>query len=99
MKKINLLVGEIEIFSNNDVYITVSTDKKASVRDALKNPIYNLKTNIFSKELKEIEYFNDINTYISKHKLYDVIVEFALYDKNVGINNEKIIIYELRTDY
>lgn len=98
-EKNQLLVGEIEIFSNNDVYITVSTDKKASVRDALKNPIYNLETNIFSKELKEIEYFNDIYTYISKHKLYDVIVEFALYDKNVGINNEKIIIYELRTDY
>lgn len=94
-----LLVGEIEILSNNEVYLTLSTDPKASVRDALKDPTYNLKTTIFSKELNEIKYFNSIYEYIISNKLYDIIVEFALYDKNVGIKNEKVIIYELRTDY
>lgn len=33
------------------------------------------------------------------HNLKDVIVEFALFDKDVGIKREKMIVYELRTHY
>ena len=29
----------------------------------------------------------------------DVIVEFSLFDKEVGIKKEKIVVYELRTHY
>ena len=32
-------------------------------------------------------------------ELLDVIVEFALFDKEVGLKKEKIIVYELRTHY
>lgn len=94
-----LLVGEIEFLSSGDVYATLSIDPTASVRDALSNPTFNLKTDIFDKKLNEIPYFDFIYQYISKQNLYDVIVEFALFNKNIGINNEKIIIYELRTHY
>lgn len=44
-----LLVGEIEVLSNGDVYTTMSVDPSASVRDALKNPTFNLSTEIFEK--------------------------------------------------
>lgn len=94
-----LLVGEIEFLSNGEVYATLSTDPTASVRDALSNPMYNLKTDIFDKRLDEITYFDVIYQYIISHNLKDVIVEFALFDMGVGVKGEKEIVYELRTHY
>ena len=94
-----ILVGEIEILSNGDVYATLSVDPTASVRDALINPTFNLKTDIFDKRLNEIPYFDLIYQYIINHNLQNVIVEFALFNTEVGIKKEKIIVYELRTDY
>ena len=97
--KNQLLVGEILISSNNQVYLTLSTDKYASVRDAINNPIFNMKSNIYDKKLNKIPNFNYIYDYIIKHNLQDIIVEFALFNINLGINNDKIIIYKLRTEY
>jgi len=94
-----LLVGEIEFLSNCEVYGILSTDPTASVRDATKNPTYNFKTNIFDKKLNNIPHFDIVYEYIVSHCLQDTIVEFALFDKPVGINEENIIIYELRTHY
>ncbi len=94
-----LLVGEIEFLSNGEVYATLSIDPTASVRDALSNPAYNIKTDIFDKQINRIPHFDVIYEYVTSHNLQDVIVEFALFDKNVGIKKEKIIVYELRTHY
>lgn len=94
-----LLVGEVEFLSNGEVYAILSVDPTASVRDALSNPTFNLKTDIFDKRLNKIPHFDYIYQYISNNNLHDVIVEFALFDKNVGIKNEKVIVYELRTHY
>lgn len=94
-----LLVGEIQILSNNDVYLTLTTDPKASVRDANRNPMYNIKGNIFDKRLDDVPYFDEIYQYIINNDLKDTIIEFALFNKDVGIKNERIIVYELRTDY
>ena len=94
-----LLVGEIEILSDGEVYATLSVDPTASVRDALRNPTFNLKTDIFDKELNRIQHFDLIYQYIITHNLQNVIVEFALFDKEVGIRKERIIVYELRTHY
>lgn len=94
-----ILVGEIEVKSNNELYLTVTTKNDASVRDAVREPIYNLKTDIFDKRLRHIPGFSEIYCYIMEHKLMDLIVEFAVFDKGVGIYNENVIIYELRTDY
>lgn len=95
-----LLVGEIEILSNNDVYAILSIDSTASVRDAIAKPTFNIKANIFdNKTIDKISYFNVIYNYVVDHNLMDVIVEFALFNKEVGIKGEKVIIYELRTHY
>ena len=94
-----LLVGEIEINSNGEVSAILSLDPTASVRDAIRNPDFNFKTNIFDKKLSSIPNFDYIYKYISANNLYDIIVEFALFDKEVGEKNEKIIVYELRTNY
>lgn len=94
-----LLVGEIEFLSNGEVYAILSTDPNASVRDVLKNPTFNLKTHIFDKKLNEIPHFDYIYNYVVSNGLSDVIIEFSLFDKEVGINDEKIVVYELRTHY
>ncbi len=94
-----LLVGEIEFLSNGGVYAILSTDPTASVRDALSNPSFNLKTDIFDRSLNVIPHFDFIYQYIIFNGLKDVIVEFSLFDKKVGINSEKIVVYELRTHY
>ena len=68
--------------------------EKDNIFDEIKN--YNL----FSiKKLNNIKHYEEIYSYIIKNELKDIIVEFALFDINVGINKENIIIYELRTNY
>lgn len=94
-----ILVGEIELLSNNEVYATLSVDSTASVRDALKKPTFNLKTDIFDSQLNKIPGFDFLYNYITTKNLKDVIIEFSLFNKKVGIFNEPIVIYELRTDY
>lgn len=94
-----ILVGEIEILSNGDVYVALSVDPTASVRDAVINPTFNLKTDIFDKKLNQIPHFDLIYQYIINHNLQNVIVEFAMFNTEVGIKKERIIVYELRTDY
>lgn len=94
-----LLVGEICI-SNNDVSAILSTNNKYSVRDALRNPDFNFVTTIFNEEvLNNVPYFDNVYKYIVEHKLQNVIVEFAYFNKPVGVNNENIVIYEIRTEY
>ena len=85
--------------SNGEVYAILSVDPTASVRDALSNPTFNLNTNIFDKRLNKIPHFDYVYQYISNNNLYDVIVEFALFNKDVGIKKDKLIVYELRTNY
>lgn len=95
-----LLVGEIEIFKNGEVYLILSTEKGYSVRDAISEPTFNLKTDLFDDEnLKRIPYFDYMFNYIDENNLYDVIVEFSLFDVCVGEKNEKVVVYELRTHY
>ena len=94
-----LLVGEIELLSNGDVYAILSLDPSASVRDAIRKPDFNLKTTIYDEKLSRIPHFDYIYKYISDNNLYDIIVEFALFDKEVGEKKENVIVYELRTNY
>lgn len=94
-----LLVGEIFI-SGTNVNAILSTNSGYSVRDAIRNPDFNFMTNIFDdKTLNQIPCFDEIYKYIIDNKLKNTIVEFAYFDKPIGINKENIIIYELRTDY
>jgi len=94
-----LLVGEICI-SSTSVNAILSKNSKYSVRDAIRDPDYNFIASIFDDEmLNDIPHFDDIYKYIVENKLQNTIVEFALFNKPVGINKENVIIYELRTDY
>lgn len=97
--KNQLLVGEIMIGKDAVVWAILSKNPNYSVRDAIRKPDYNLSTNLFDKTLDEIPGFNQIYEYIVKNKLMNTIVEFAYFDIPVGVNNENIVVYEVRTDY
>lgn len=92
------LVGEI-FFDGDNVSGILSTKLGYSVRDAIRDPDFNFTTNIYDDILDQIPFFDKVYEYIVVHKLQGIIVEFAYFDKPVGVNNENIIIYELRTDY
>ena len=87
-----LLVGEIYI-SGTSVNAILSTNSSYSVRDAIRNPDFNFMTNIFDdKTLNKIPCFDEVYKYIIDNKLQNAIVEFAYFDKPIGINKENIII-------
>ena len=62
-------------------------------------PEFNLSTDIFDKSLNLVPNFDLIYAYIVEHNLIDVIVEFAIYKCPVGIYNEQIIVFEIRTEF
>ena len=95
-----LLTGDIKISKDNSVYMTLSTDPNASVRSAYDKPDFNSNTDIFNDALlNKIPGFDFLYQYIYEHNLVDIVVEFSLFDIDVGINSEKIVIFELRTHY
>ena len=92
-----ILTGDIRIGINNEVWLLASRKEYPKVSSS--PPEYNLSTDIFDKKLNEVPAFDVIFKYIVDNGLIDVIVEFAIYDKNVGINNEQVVVFEIRTDF
>lgn len=94
-----VLIGDARISKDGEVWLIASKNKNYTGRMAEANPDYNLKTTLFDKRLNKIPAFDKLLRYIVDHNLLNVIVEFAIYNKPVGINKENIIIFEIRTDY
>ena len=93
-----ILVGDILITKEN-ITITARNDKDANHRNIYENPLINLTTTLEDDRLWSIKGCKEIITYVIDHNLYNIIVEFVVYNKNVGTNNEKVLIVELRTNY
>ncbi len=94
-----LCTGELRIGSDDSMSVTISNNKSFSARDAVYNPDYNFVSDIYDPRLKLIDGLSSIINYIYIHSLFDIIVEFSVFDTNVGINSEDVVIYELRTNY
>jgi len=94
-----VVLGEI-LISDTNVFAILSTNGEFSIRDVYKHPDICVNASIFDdKEINKIPHFNDIYKYILDNNFKNVIVEFGYFDIPVGINNENMIIYEIRTDY
>lgn len=94
-----VLIGDILISKNNEVWLIASTNQNFTGKMAEQYPEFNFSTDIFDKRLNLVPNFDLIYEYIAKNDLIDVIVEFAIYNKPLGIYNEKIIIFEIRTEF
>jgi len=92
-----LLIGDVKIDYDDNVWLLASTDEYPKI--SKNNPDYNLSTTVFDKKLNNVRGFDSLFSYIVEHGLVNVIVEFAVYDEPVGICNEKVIVFEIRTDY
>ena len=87
------------ISKNNEVWFIGSTNPNFTGKMAEQFPDFSISSNIFDEKLSSIPKFDLIYKYIVEHNLIDVIVEFAIYDCPVGIFNEPIIIFEIRTEF
>ncbi len=94
-----VLIGDIMIGRNNDVWFIGSKNKNYTGKMAESNPDFNYCTDIYDKKLNYIPGFDLIYSYILNHSLMDVIVEFAIYNKPIGMYKEQVIIFEIRTDF
>lgn len=94
-----VLIGDIMISKNNEVWFIGSTNQNFTGKMAEQYPDFNYYTDIFDKRLNTIPDFDLIYTYIVEHDLVDVIVEFAIYNCPLGIYNERIIVFEIRTEF
>lgn len=93
-----VLLGEIYIGLDNSFILAVSTNNKSTHRNFLK-PNYFLNTDIFDRKIKYVPYINEMIDYIYKYNLFNYIIEFCIFDRPLGIYKEKVIIYEIRTNY
>ena len=97
-----ILLGDIKVqkdYSGEIIDITARTDKSANHRNIYENPEYNYHTSLEDERLWNIPGFSKLIRYVTDHELYDVVVEFVVYDCPVGVNKENIVVYELRSDY
>jgi len=97
-----VLLGDIKVkrdYTGDIVDITARTDKDADHRNIYENPEYNLHTNLEDNRVWNIPGFSQIIRYITEHELYDLVVEFVVYDCPVGVKKEKVAIYEIRSEY
>lgn len=85
--------------ATNDFYIVATKNPYALNKDLQGSPDFNLKTDIFDKKLNSIPGIGLIFDLIQKNNLFNMIVECAIFDRDVGVDKSKIIIYELRSHY
>ena len=97
-----ILVGDIKVHRGigaDIIDLTARTDSEATQRNIYENPEYNFHTTIEDNKIWDVPGFSKIMRYITDHELYDVIVEFSVYDCKIGVNKENVVISELRTGY
>ena len=97
-----VLVGDIIVHKNGgseSLDLTARTDSEATHRNIYENPEYNLHASLDEDRVWNIPGFSKIMRYIVDHELYNVIIEFTVYDCRIGINKENVVISELRTNY
>lgn len=92
-----ILQGDIQL--TKDFRLTASLDDRLGIsnRIAMQNPHWSYwNHDLLTRPDPNIRGFKDIIAYICQHELFDVIVEFSLYEIPIGMYNEPIIIWELR---
>ena len=93
-----ILLGDIMI-GDNRVVIGARNDPLSHHRNIYDKPCICLDTDWDDKRLWKVDGVEKLFNYILSKKLFNVVVEFVVYDRKVGINQDEVLIVELRTDY
>lgn len=91
-----ILQGEIYIDADWVMVASLSTVKNIPNREAMKKPEYTIEVDLKSCREPNIDGLTEVIDYIVGKELIGMVVEFSLFDARVGVNNENIIIWELR---
>lgn len=91
-----ILQGEMEIDKQFKMVASLSDIRHISNRSAMQTPEYHLQVDLAERREPHIRGLTEVINYIAKHGLFDVVVEFSLFEIPVGIYKETIIIWELR---
>ena len=95
-----ILLGDVKVNKDeNMVDLTARTDTEATHRNIYSEPEINMHISLDSDELWNVPGFSKLMGYISNYELYDIVVEFVVYDIRVGRNKENVVIFELRSEY
>ena len=94
-----ICTGAIIIKRNMQVSLSVRCEDNCSVRQAEVDPQFSFTCDIDDKRLDDIDGLDQVIDYVFKKNLFDVMVEFASMDIPVGTNQEKVVVFELRTEY
>jgi len=93
-----ILLGEV-LLTKEDITLIARTDEEANHRNIHDRADYNIHTTMEDNKLWDIPGCDLLIEYLIKHNLYDVIVEFVIYRDSVGVNKERVLIVELRSEY
>lgn len=93
-----VLLGDIMI-DNNRVVIGARNDSASHHRNIYENACINLDTDWDDKRLWKVHGVEKVFNYVLSKNIFNVVVEFVVYDKKVGVNNEDVLIVELRSKY
>lgn len=97
-----VLVGDVRLTREGGfemVDLTARDDSEGTNRNVYDNPKYNLHTTLDDERLWKVPGFTKLMDYLSSHNLYNMIVEFIVYDIKLGVKKENVVIVEIRTDY
>jgi len=93
-----VLLGEVLLIKDK-ITIVATNEIGVAHRNVYQKAIINTTTSLYDDAVWAVEGAESLINYIVEHNLYDVIIEFVVYDKPVGVNNNKVLITELRSDY
>lgn len=93
--------GHIEIRNNMDILGELSYKDGIILREAMENPEIIFEANLLdTKGIKRCEnrcpYLKEIINYICEKNLVGYTVEFSMFHSPLGVENENIIIWEIR---
>lgn len=94
-----VLIGNLLVKKSGEVIFEGTNEKIISVRDAVNQAKYRIYTDITDKKLKYTNGLIPMIDYIIEHALEGVIVEFSYFNRPIGIHQENVLIWELRTQY
>lgn len=103
LQKHIVLVGDIKVEKTEDevlVNLTASSNTEIDNRKVYDEAEFNFKQeDVKSDNLWSINGFAEILEYIIDNNLFDLVVEFTVYDIPVGRNNQNVLISEIRGQY
>lgn len=95
-KEYKIILGTIEITSDNRVMLTASLDANADHRSIFSKNDFNINCQISDRVLDKVPEFDQIYAFLVDNELIDVIVEYTIYSIPVGVNHQKLVIQEIR---